>query len=89
MSRNTNLLATLIAAALAAGPAFASHPQEGTEKCYGCALAGEGENDDGASTVDYQGDAWMLVPAGTCESTPLPGGRSGSLEPLDRDLPKS
>ena len=29
------------------------------------------------------------VEAGTCETMELPGGRTGSLEPLDRDLPKS
>ncbi|MEL7140408.1 MAG: DUF2282 domain-containing protein, partial [Pseudomonadota bacterium] len=47
-------------------------------------------------TVDYQGNAWTLVPAGDClkygvdEQTAgfeLPGERKGSLEPLERDLP--
>jgi len=66
------------------------------EKCYGVALAGEndcaagpGTSCEGTSTVDYQGNAWSLVPAGTCESIDLPGGREGSLEPLDRDLPEA
>ena len=65
------------------------------EKCYGVSLAGEndckagaGTTCAGSSTVDYQGDAWTLVDAGTCESMELPGDRMGSLEPLDRDLPQ-
>jgi uncharacterized membrane protein len=66
----------------------------GTEKCYGVAKAGEngcqagpGTGCAGSSTVDYQGNSWMLVPKGTCLTMELPGGRKGSLEPLDRDLP--
>lgn len=68
--------------------------QAAEEKCYGVALAGEndcaageGTTCGGTSTVDYQGNAWSLVPAGTCLTMELPDGRSGSLEPLDRDLP--
>lgn len=68
--------------------------QAAEEKCYGVALAGEndcaageGTTCGGTSTVDYQGNAWSLVPAGTCLTMELPDGRIGSLEPLDRDLP--
>lgn len=73
------------------------------EKCYGVSLAGQndcaagpGTTCAGTSTVDYQGNAWTLVPAGDCakfgvEETiaefELPGERAGSLEALDRDLP--
>ncbi len=64
------------------------------EKCYGVSMAGKndcaagpGTTCAGTSTVDYQGNAWTLVDAGTCESMELPGDRMGSLEPLDRDLP--
>ena len=73
------------------------------EKCYGVSLAGQndcaagpGTTCAGTSTVDYQGNAWTLVPAGDCakfgvEETiagfELPGDRAGSLEALDRDLP--
>ena len=71
----------------------AAHAQE-MEKCYGIALAGEngcaagpGTTCAGSSTVDYQGNAWKLVPAGTCVTMEKDGGRMGSLEPLDRDLP--
>jgi len=63
-------------------------------KCYGVAMAGkndckagEGTTCAGTSTIDYQGNAWKLVPEGTCTSMELPDGRMGSLEPLDRDLP--
>jgi uncharacterized membrane protein len=69
------------------------------EKCFGVSLAGEndcaagpGTTCAGTSTVDYQGNAWTLVPAGTCATIELPAGedgmaRMGSLEELDRDLP--
>ena len=66
------------------------------DKCYGVSLAGEndcaagpGTSCEGTSTVDYQGNAWTLVPAGTCDSIDLPGGRSGSLDEIDRDLPEA
>ncbi|MEM6665051.1 MAG: DUF2282 domain-containing protein [Pseudomonadota bacterium] len=72
------------------------------EKCYGISLAGQndcaagpGTTCAGTSTVDYQGNAWTLVPAGDCmkygveasADFELPGDRTGSLEELDRDLP--
>ncbi len=68
-------------------------------KCYGVSLAGKndckagpGTTCAGSSTVDYQGNAWTLVPSGTCESMTFEttDGRmvKGSLTELDRDLPK-
>ncbi len=64
------------------------------EKCYGVAkaaendcAAGKGTSCAGTSTVNYQGNAWKLVPKGTCLTMELPDGRKGSLEALDRDLP--
>jgi len=66
------------------------------EKCYGISLAGKndckagpGTTCAGSSTVDYQGNAWTLVPKGTCETIALPGDRKGSLAELSRDLPKA
>ena len=68
-------------------------------KCYGIAMAGEndcaagpGTSCAGTSKVDYQGNAWTLVPDGTCTGIKLPDmadgtPRFGSLEALDRDLP--
>lgn len=97
MTKPVNLLAVSVATALtmAAGAAHA----DDMERCYGVSLAGEndcaagaGTSCAGSSTVDYQGNAWTLVPAGTCESMELPAAadgsaRMGSLEALDRDLP--
>lgn len=44
------------------------------EKCFGVALAGKndcaagpGTSCAGTATVDYQGNAWKFVDAGTCE----------------------
>lgn len=74
---------------------------EEMEKCFGVALAGQndcaagpGTTCAGTSKVDYQGNAWKLVPAGTCVTMELPAGedgmaRGGSLEALERDVPKA
>lgn len=92
----TSLAAALGTAAVAqdGGGMQADGMQAEMEKCYGVALAGQndcaagpGTTCAGTSTIDYQGNAWTLVPAGTCESMELPGERMGSLEPLERDLP--
>lgn len=80
-------LAAGIAIAVAAGGAAhaASGPQ--MEKCYGVAKAGKNDCKAGAGTscagtsrVDYQGDAWKLVKAGTCTHIRTPKG-FGSLTP--------
>ncbi|MCW2306076.1 BufA1 family periplasmic bufferin-type metallophore [Rhodobium gokarnense] len=83
-------VATAISAAAVVQPASAAEQV----KCYGVSLAGENDCAAGAGTscagtskVDYQGNAWKLVPKGTCETTELPEGRKGSLEPLKRDVP--
>ncbi len=76
------------------------HAQAGAkEKCFGVSLAGQndcaagpGTTCAGTSTVDYQGNAWTLVPQGTCETTVIEGSdgveRAGSLVALERDLPQ-
>lgn len=58
---------------------------KGMEKCYGVALAhqndckaGPGTSCAGTSKVDYQGNAWSLVKAGTCTTVSTPKG-NGSL----------
>ena len=100
---NRNVLNASLAAAIAlaiagAGAAAPAQAQE-NEKCYGVALAGQndcaagpGTTCAGTSSVDYQGNAWKYVPAGTCMDMELPAmadghDRMGSLEELDRDLP--
>ena len=92
----TLVLAASVATALA-GLATTAAAQE-NEKCYGISLAGEndcaagpGTTCAGTSTVDYQGNAWTFVPAGTCATVEVPAmadgtPRMGSLEPLERDM---
>ncbi|OCW59653.1 DUF2282 domain-containing protein [Hoeflea olei] len=100
MSNTTLISASALASAVAmaltgatvlasAGSALAA-----TEKCYGVAMAGQndcaagpGTTCAGTSKVDYQGNAWKSVEAGTCTTMSLEGGRKGSLEPLERDMP--
>ena len=93
---SSTLKGLAVASAVAAALAMQSAPAAAgeNEKCYGVSLAGEndcaagpGTTCAGTSTVDYQGNAWTLVPKGTCETMELPGDRKGSLEALDRDLP--
>jgi uncharacterized membrane protein len=57
------------------------------EPCFGAALkgqndcyAGAGTTCAGTSTTDYQGNAFKLVPTGTCISISTPNG-PGSLTP--------
>ncbi len=93
---SNHMKALAVAGAVAAAVASTATPAAaaGKEKCYGVALAGQndckagpGTTCAGTSKVDYQGNAYKLVPAGTCESMELPGNRKGSLTELDRDLP--
>jgi len=100
---NTLKTAALVGAVAAAMPAHSATAAEaaGKEKCYGSSLAGEndcaagaGTTCAGTSTVDYQGNAWTLVDAGTCAEIELPAmadgtPRVGSLESQDRDLPQA
>lgn len=94
---NRQVLSLALATSLAAGLGVAATGHaaaDDMEKCYGVSLAGQndcaagpGTTCAGTSTVDYQGNAWTLVPAGTCEEMEVPGDRMGSLEELDRDIP--
>ncbi len=100
MSTPVKTLAILGAVATAVGAYGAAPAQaQAKEKCFGVSLAGEndcaagpGTTCAGTSTVDYQGNAWTLVAAGTCTEIELPemadgSDREGSLDELDRDLP--
>ncbi len=84
----------VLAASLAAAVSLLTMPQASAdgekEKCYGVALkgqndcaAGPGTTCAGTSKVDYQGNAWKLVPKGTCVTMQTPLG-PGSLEPITR-----
>ena len=95
---NALAVAGAVAAALT-GSTVSPVLADAKEKCFGVSLAGEndcaagaGTTCAGTSTVDYQGNAWTLVDAGTCAEIDLPATadgtpRTGSLEELDRDLP--
>ena len=81
-------LSAVFAGALAMGVAVASHAgdaKQPMEKCYGISKAGENDCKAGAGTscagtskVDYQKNAYKLVPAGTCTQIKTPKG-NGSL----------
>jgi uncharacterized membrane protein len=99
-SKTTALsLAATVAAALTMAGAHAPAQAQSMEKCFGVSLAGKndcaagpGTSCAGSSKVDYQGNAWTLVPAGTCTTIELPAQadgtpRQGSLEALERDIP--
>lgn len=94
--KSCNKIATIAASAFAlslvaaAANANVAADEPAMEHCYGVALAGEndcaagpGTTCAGTSTVDYQGNAWTSVPAGTCESIETPYGH-GSLTAVER-----
>jgi len=87
-------VASAFAAALGVAASGGTALAADQEKCFGVAKAGEndcaagkGTTCAGTSKIDYQGNAWKLVPKGSCTTMELPDGRTGSLEALDRDLP--
>ncbi len=93
-TRNTRYSMAVVAGAMAAGFAMASvdsvQASADKERCYGVSLAGQndcaagpGTTCAGTSTRDYQGNAWKLVPKGTCTEIETPKG-NGSLRPVKR-----
>lgn len=100
-----SVAASVALAVTAASTLTAPAHAQAKEKCYGISLAGQndcaagpGTTCAGTSTVDYQGNAWTLVPKGDCEKYgatnasaefQLPDGRTGSLGELDRDIPEA
>ena len=83
-------LAVAFGAAMSMASATASAASHGgamkaeTEKCFGVAMkgkndckAGAGTSCAGTSKVDYQGNAWTMVPKGTCEKTASPTSPTG------------
>ena len=86
-STHASLAATLaltVAATAIASP-VAAQTKPAMEKCFGVSLAskndckaGAGTSCAGTSKVNYQGNAWKLVKAGTCAKTKTPKG-NGSL----------
>lgn len=94
MSKSTVATALTLAGALTAAIALSQGSAQAAdsanmEKCYGVALAGKndckagpGTTCAGTSTTDYQGNAWKLVPTGTCTSITTPKGH-GSLSEIE------
>jgi uncharacterized membrane protein len=70
-------------------PAAGEDAAAAMEKCYGVSLKGQNDCAAGAhscagtSTVDYDGQSFKLVPAGTCNTMQTPDG-PGSLTPIQR-----
>lgn len=85
------VISALVLSALSAGAAMAqdkpmADKMAKMEKCYGVSMAGKndcaagpGTTCAGTSKVDYQGNAWKNVAAGTCTSIKTPKG-AGSLD---------
>jgi uncharacterized membrane protein len=89
---NSKIAATALAGSFAAALTLIAAPapaqKADQEKCYGVSLAGKndcaagpGTTCAGTSKVDYQGNAWKLVPKGTCTTMKTPKGM-GSLDPI-------
>jgi uncharacterized membrane protein len=90
MNKNNRPLHTA-ALALALGSALSiaaapmtAHADEKGDKCFGVAMkgkndcaAGAGTTCAGTSAKDFQGNAWKLVPKGTCEKTASPTSPTG------------
>ena len=84
--KTSALQVTVLVAALSAGLSVAhAADKQPMEKCFGVSLAGKNDCKAGAGTscagtshVNYQRNAWKLVPAGTCTQIRTPNG-VGSL----------
>jgi uncharacterized membrane protein len=93
MTTKTATISLALAGALATALASLSAPvtaEADKEKCLGVSLKGENDCAAGPGTtcaatakVDYQGNAFKLVPKGTCATIETPMG-PGSLEPIKR-----
>ena len=81
-------LAALTAGAVLAQSNMPDAKAGAKERCYGVSMAGKndcaagpGTTCAGSAKVDYQGNAWKFVPAGTCATIKTPKGM-GSLTPI-------
>lgn len=94
-ARSTLLAAAALAVSLASTSGAVADDKVAQEKCYGVALAGkndckagEGTTCAGTSKIDYQSNAWKLVPEGTCAMIKTPHGM-GSPKSSDAHLPSA
>jgi uncharacterized membrane protein len=90
------LVGGAVAAACFAHTTIAASPShKGKEKCYGVAKAGENgcaatngsHSCGGLSKVNYSGQEWKLVGAGTCEQ--LGGKREAFQDPAPQPAPET
>lgn len=71
--KKTVIAASALASGLALAVAGQATAQPKMEKCYGIVKAGQNDCQTangscaGSAKVDNQADAWILMPAGTCE----------------------
>ncbi|HTI31063.1 MAG TPA: DUF2282 domain-containing protein [Sphingomonas sp.] len=86
-NRTSAALAAILVSSLAAGAAQAQAAKPAMEKCYGVSLAGKNDCKAGAGTscagtskVNYQRNAWKLVPKGTCVNIKTPKGHGALTE---------
>ncbi len=77
-------LALALGSALALSSAPLTAQAADNEKCFGVAMkgkndcaAGPGTTCAGTSKIDYQGNSWKFVPAGTCAQTASPNSPTG------------
>lgn len=82
---NTAAVAAVLVAALSVGVTTAHAAGKPMEKCFGVSKAGKNDCAAGAGTscagtskINYQKNAWKLVPAGSCTKIKTPKG-FGSL----------
>ena len=87
------IMSALVFGALTAGSAMAQDKSMADktakmEKCYGVSMAGKndcaagpGTTCAGTSKVDFQGNAWKNVAAGTCTTIKTPKG-TGALQAI-------
>lgn len=87
MSKTSKIVGLAAASAVASAIAFATLPAQAedgakNEKCYGVSKAGKNDCQTatgscaGTATQDGQKDAWIYVPAGTCDK--LVGGSNAA-----------
>jgi len=84
MSRSAFLAGVVATAMVGVAGEASAQSKPAREKCYGVSLAGHndcsagpGTSCAGTSKVNYEGDAWKLVPKGTCTTMKSPTSPTG------------
>jgi uncharacterized membrane protein len=84
ISRSAFLAGVLATAVVGIATDASAAGKPAREKCYGVSLAGyndcsagPGTSCAGTSKVDYEGDAWKLVPKGSCTTLKSPTSPTG------------